>query len=82
MSPVERNSAPYRAKCIVKNRMVSDKAVKIGMRKARAPEGRPGFIRVDSVHQSDLDGVKDVLRINAVDCVAQWDVVATVQGLT
>ena len=37
MSPVERNSAPYRAKRIVKNRMVSDKAVKIGMRKAVRP---------------------------------------------
>ena len=77
-----RNSAPYRAKRIVKTRTVPVKAVKIGVRKAPAPEGRPGFIRIDSVHQGDLDGVKGVYHINAVDCVTQWEVVATVQGLS
>lgn len=82
MSLEVRNSAPYRAKRIVKNRTVPVKAAKIGMRKAPASEGRPGFIRIDGVHQGDLDGVKGVLHINAVDCVTQWDVVATVQGLT
>ena len=67
-----RNSAPYRAKRIVANRTVpvkAVKAVKIRVRKAPAPEGRPGFIRIDSVHQGDLDGVKGVYHINAVDCV-------------
>ena len=64
-----RNSAPYRAKRKVKNRTVPVKAVKIGVRKAPAPKGRPGFIRIDSVHQGDLDGVKGVYHINAVDCV-------------
>ena len=39
------------------------------MRKAPAQEGRPGFIRVDDVHQVDPAGVKSVLHINAVDCV-------------
>ena len=32
--------------------------VPIGVRRAPAPEGRPGFIRIDSVHQGDQDGVK------------------------
>ena len=32
----------------------------IGVRKAPHPAGRPGFIRVDTVHQGDLDGVKGV----------------------
>ena len=30
----------------------------IGTRRAPAPEGRPGFIRIDTVHQGDLDGCK------------------------
>ena len=77
-----RNSAPYRAKRIVKNRTVPVKVVKIEMRKASAPEDRRGFIRIDSVYQGDLDGGKGALNINAVDCVTQWDVVATAQGLT
>ena len=49
------------------------------MRKAPAPEGRQGFIRIDSVHQGDQDGIKGLYHINAVDCVTQWHVVATVQ---
>ena len=52
------------------------------MRKAPAPEGRPGFIRIDSVHQGDLDGTKGLYHIDAVDCVTQWQVVATVQTIS
>lgn len=52
------------------------------MRKAPAPEGRPGFIRIDSVHKGDLDGVKGLYHINAVDCVTQWQVVASVQTIS
>ena len=32
----------------------------IGERRRPEPEGRPGFIRVDTVHQGDRDGVKGV----------------------
>jgi len=48
----------------------------IGVRKAPAPDGRPGFIRIDTVHQGDRDGLKGVYHINAVDCVTQWQLVA------
>ena len=58
------------------------RAVDIGVRKAPAPEGRPGFIRIDSVHQGDQDGIKGLHHINAVDCVTQWQVVATVQTIS
>lgn len=77
-----RNSAPYRDKRILKTRTRPVKAVTIGVRKAPAPQGRPGFIRIDSVHQGDQDGIKGLYHINAVDCVTQWEVVATVQGLS
>lgn len=56
--------------------------VAIGVRKAPAPEGRPGFIRIDSVHQGDLDGRKGLYHINAVDCVTQWQVVATCERIS
>ena len=77
-----RNSGAYRDKRILKTRTRPVKVVKIGVRKAPAPQGRPGFIRIDSVHQGDFDGIKGVYHINAVDCVTQWEVVATVQGLS
>jgi transposase InsO family protein len=54
----------------------------IGTRKAPAPDGRAGFIRIDSVHQGDLDGVKGVYYINAVDCVTQWQVVVCCERIS
>ncbi len=77
-----RNSAGYRARRVVLTRTRPTKAVTIGIRKAPAPGGRPGFIRIDSVHQGDLDGTKGLYHINAVDCVTQWQVVASVQTLS
>ena len=77
-----RNSAPYRAQRVVLTKTRPTKAVSIGVRKAPAPEGRPGFIRIDSVHQGDWDGTKGLYHINAVDCVTQWEVVATVQTIS
>ena len=50
-------------------------AVSIGERRKPEPQGRPGFLRVDTVHQGDWDGVKGVYHINAVDTVTQWQVV-------
>ena len=54
----------------------------IGIRRAPRPEGRPGFIRIDSVHQGDLDGTKGVYHVNAVDIVTQWEVVATCERIS
>jgi hypothetical protein len=47
----------------------------IGVRKAPGPEGRAGFVRIDTVHQGDLDGIKGVYHITCVDAVSQWQVV-------
>jgi transposase InsO family protein len=49
--------------------------VAIGERRRPEPNGRPGYLRVDTVHQGDRDGVKGVYHINAVDEVTQWQVV-------
>lgn len=76
-----RSSAGYRAQRVVLTKTQPTKAT-IGVRKAPAPAGRPGFIRIDSVHQGDQDGTKGLYHINAVDCVTQWQVVATVQTLS
>lgn len=50
-------------------------AIGIGERRRPNPRGRPGFLRVDTVHQGDWDGAKGVYHINAVDTVTQWQVV-------
>jgi transposase InsO family protein len=76
-----RASAGYRAQRVVTTRTRPTQAVTIGTRRAPAPDGRPGFIRIDSVHQGDCDGIKGLYHINAVDCVTQWQVVASVQTI-
>ncbi len=54
----------------------------IGVRKAPRPHGRAGWVRIDSVHQGDLDGVKGVYHITCVDASSQWHVEACVQGIS
>jgi len=56
--------------------------VPIGERRAPTPNNRPGYLRVDSVHQGDLDGIKGVYHINAVDCVTQFEGVATCEKIS
>ena len=55
---------------------------KIGERRKPDPKGKPGTIRVDTVHQGDLDGKKGVYYINAVDEVTQFEVVASIEGIS
>jgi hypothetical protein len=50
--------------------------IPIGERRKPRPEGRPGYLRIDTVHQGDRDGVKGLYHINAVDEVTQWQIVA------
>lgn len=56
--------------------------VDIGIRKKPQPYGKPGYLRVDSVHQGDRDKVKGVYHINIVDEVTQYEMIATVQGIS
>jgi transposase InsO family protein len=54
---------------------------RIGERAKPAPQGQPGHIRFDTVHQGDLNGQKGVYHINAVDEVTQWEIVASVERI-
>jgi transposase InsO family protein len=49
--------------------------IPIGERRKPDPNGRPGYLRIDTVHQGDQEGVKGLYHINAVDQVTQWQVV-------
>lgn len=55
--------------------------VKIGERRVPQPQGRPGFLRVDSVHTGDWDGTKGLYFINLVDEVTQYQLLAAVPRL-
>lgn len=57
-------------------------AVAIGERAKPRPEGRPGHLRVDTVHQGDENGVKGVYHVNLTDEVTQWEIVCSVEKIT
>ncbi len=56
--------------------------VPIGERRKPAPCGKPGYIRVDSVHQGDQDKEKGAYHVNLVDEVTQWELVGCVEGIS
>jgi transposase InsO family protein len=75
-----RHSARYR-KLAVHWNPTQPSAVTIGERRKPDPRGRPGFLRIDTVHQGDWEGAKGVYHINAVDAVTQWQVVGCVERI-
>ena len=62
--------------------------VPIGVRRKPEPNGVPGYIRVDTVHQGDCVGKNDnagkkgVYHINLVDEAIQWENVGSVEGIS
>ena len=58
------------------------RSLPIGQRRKPTPEGKPGYLRIDSVHQGDLDGKKGVYHINAVDEVTQYQAVVCVEKIS
>ena len=72
-----RRSKTYRAKRTVWQH-TKPTATRIGARQRPAPEGQPGFVRVDTVHQGDRDGEKGTYEINLVDEVTQFEHIGAV----
>ena len=56
--------------------------VSVAVRKAPEPNGRPGFLRVDTVHLGDKDGRKGVYVVNVVDEVTQYEHVGALPGIS
>src|ERR1700692_1001013 len=56
--------------------------VAIGERRRPDPGGRPGYLRVDTVHQGDTEQAKGMYHINAVDEITQWEIAAAVPRIS
>lgn len=76
-----RGSDAYKESALTIGRTISVSR-SIGIRKKPEPDGKPGYIRADTVHQGDLDGVKGVYHINLVDEVTQWEILVCVDSIT
>ena len=70
-----RNTAAYR-KRNTSYQPTRPTPVPIGERRKPRPQGLPGYLRIDTVHQGDQEGHKGLYHINAVDEVTQWEIVA------
>jgi hypothetical protein len=75
-----RNSTDY-GKIRVWVQHTQARQVSIGERRQPDPQGQPGYLRVDTVHQGQHDGKPGVYHINAVDTVTQWQVVGGVETI-
>ncbi|HBB65631.1 MAG TPA: integrase [Candidatus Vogelbacteria bacterium] len=76
-----RNSDTYKENALSVGRTISV-ARPIGIRKKPQPGGLPGYVRADTVHQGDLEGVKGVYHVNLVDEVTQWEILFCVDSIT
>jgi transposase InsO family protein len=56
--------------------------VLIGKRTKPQNNGLPGFLRVDTVHQGDMEKEKGVYHINIVDEVTQWEIIGCVERIS
>ena len=76
-----RRSEVY-GKVRVRFQRTRSREVSIAERRPPEPKGRPGYLRVDTVHQGDHDGEASLYHINAVDTVTQWQVVGSVETIS
>lgn len=78
-----RHSVRYERERVHRSKTTSSpRSSQIGKRRPPRPQGHAGHIRIDSVHQGDLDGIKGVSHINAVDIVTQWQVVVCTEYIS
>ena len=76
-----RRSATY-GKMRVRVEHTKGSRVSIGERRQPEPKGRPGYLRVDTVHQGQHDGEPGMYHLNAVDTVTQWQVVGGTETIS
>jgi transposase InsO family protein len=80
-----RKSRIYREQVQVQGKTQSVQ-VNIGERRKPEPDGRPGFLRVDTVHQGDVvrNGkmIKSLYHINLVDEITQYQVVFAIEAIS
>src|SRR5580704_16859436 len=76
-----RNSESYRKRNTSYN-PTRPTPIPIGERRKPQPQGLPGYLRIDTVHQGDLDGRKGLYHINAVDQVTQWEIVSATSQIS
>ena len=79
---IRNNNRQYGSSGAMYFQKTKQAGIDIGIRRKPRPNGRPGYVRVDTVHQGDLGENKGVYHINIVDEVTQYELIATVKKIT
>ena len=77
-----RKTVSYQRAVSVYNYTKKNAQVAIGQRRKPQPNGKPGYIRVDTVHQGDTTYADGVYHINTVDEVVQFEIIGAVEKIT
>jgi hypothetical protein len=76
-----RGSEAYRRRRI-RVEPTRGRSVPIAERRKPDPQGRPGYLRVDTVHQGLHDGQPGPYHINSVDTVTQWEILGCCEAIS
>src|SRR5580692_10302936 len=76
-----RHCQTYR-RCRVRVRHTQRSQVSIAERRKPDPQGKPGYLRVDTVPQGQHDGQPGLYHLNAIDTVTQWEIVGCVETIS
>ena len=79
---IRKTSLQYASSPALLFRHTQASSADIGIRRKPMPCGNPGYLRVDTVHQGDLNGIKGVYHINIIDEITQYEMIATVEGIS
>ena len=77
-----KKKVPYLRNISFYQKTRKGKGKTIGQRCKPQPQGKPGYLRVDTLHQGDQKGQKGVYHINTVDEVIQWEVIGATEKIT
>lgn len=77
-----REKRQYRSHSLTVKGTLASRNIAIGKREKPDPDGEPGYVRIDTVHQGDLEQEKGVYHINLVDEVTQWEIAGCVEKIS
>jgi transposase InsO family protein len=77
-----RKTKVYRIQTKKYKKTKATNQVNIGEHRKPEPEGKPGYIRVDTIHQGDSEKQKGVYHINTVDEVVQFECIGAAEKIT
>lgn len=77
-----KQKVPYLRSVTCYQKTRKGKGKTIGQRCKPEPEGKPGYLRVDTMHQGDQNTNKGVYHINTVDEVTQWEAIGAAEKIS